>query len=177
MRLRAVTILCVLGGSMLLAGCELNKGKNNEVSSASNSKISVTKKVPPSPKSRPKLDPTYPPISRIISWHANQCGGFKLTFEKRMYTGEAELKKFFKFMCQNMSNEPSKVMNSLLKINQAYVWPDEIKQYLWLQKQQVAMLITAKKEQQALSTKMKKTLSSLADIEQQLLLREDTKEQ
>ena len=34
-----------------------------------------------------------------------------------------------------------------------------------------------KKQQQALNVKMQKTLSSLAAIEQQLLLREETKEQ
>jgi len=39
------------------------------------------------------------------------------------------------------------------------------------------MQINAKKEQQALNDKMQETLSSLATIEQQLLLREDTKEQ
>ena len=59
----------------------------------------------------------------------------------------------------------------------AYFWPDDIKQYLWLQKQQVTLQINAKKEQQALNNKMQETLSSLATIEQQLLLREETKEQ
>ncbi len=39
------------------------------------------------------------------------------------------------------------------------------------------MQINAKKEQQALNNKMQETLSSLATIEQQLLLREETKEQ
>lgn len=176
MRLRAVTILCLLGGSMILSGCELSNGKNKQLDSVTKSNVSDTKKISPSPKPRPKLEPIYPSTSLVISWHANQCGGFKLASEKRVYTGEAELKHFFKFMCQNISSEPTKVMNKLLKINLAYFWPDDIKQYLWLQKQQIAMQVTAKKEQQALKTKMQKTLSSLADIEQQLLLREDTKE-
>ena len=44
-------------------------------------------------------------------------------------------------------------------------------------KQYEIMQINAKKQQQALNAEMQKTLSSLAAIEQQLLLREETKEQ
>lgn len=65
----------------------------------------------------------------------------------------------------------------LLQLDQAYYWPDDIKHYWWLQKQQIKQQLNAKKEQQALSDKMQETLSSLATIEQQLLLREETKEQ
>ena len=48
-------------------------------------------------------------------------------------------------MCLNTSSDPNTVMSKLLKLDQAYYWPDDIKQYLWLQKQQVTLQINAKR--------------------------------
>lgn len=185
MRSRLMTILCVLGSTIILSGCEINNAQEEHVSASItkttpapviDTQVTTDKNTKPSPKSRPKDDPIYPPAEQVIAWHANQCGGFKVTPVKQVYLGEKELKSFFKFMCLNTSNDPNTVMTKLLKLDLAYFWPDDIKQYLWLQKQQVTMQINAKKEQQALNNKMQETLSSLATIEQQLLLREETKE-
>lgn len=181
MRLRLIAILCVLSSSMVISGCEINNGQEERVSITPahvvDTKKTTDKNSNPSPKPRPKIEPSYPPAEQVIAWHANQCGGFKLVPSKDVFTGENELKRFFKFMCLNINDDPNTVMTQLLKLDLAYFWPDDIKQYLWLQKQQVTMQINAKKEQQALNNKMQETLSSLATIEQQLLLREETKEQ
>lgn len=171
--MRILTILCVLAGSLIVSGCELNNGTQ----ALGGNKTSNTKNVSPSPKPMPKLAPVYPSAERVIALHANQCGGFTLPPTKRSFKGENELKAFFKFMCLKVSTDPNTVMTKLLKLDLAYFWPDDIKQYLWLQKQQITLQINAQKEQQALNNQMQKTLSSLADIEQQLLLREDIKEQ
>ncbi|MEL0647990.1 hypothetical protein V6248_11200 [Pseudoalteromonas agarivorans] len=179
MRSRSMAILCVLSSTIVLSGCEINNAHQRAVSSPAPVTDTTTKNKStlPSPKVRPKSDPIYPPTEQVIAWHANQCGGFKVISVKQTYLGETELKHFFKYMCLNVNTNPNAVMSKLLKLDLAYFWPDDIKQYLWLQKQQVTMQINAKKEQQALNDKMQETLSSLATIEQQLLLREDTKEQ
>ncbi|CAM2812737.1 hypothetical protein [Pseudoalteromonas distincta] len=181
MRLRLIAILSVLSSSMVISGCEINNGQEERVSITPapvvDTKIKNDKNSKPSPKPRPKIEPSYPPADQVIAWHANQCGGFKLVPKKDIFTGENDLKRFFKFMCHHINDDPNTVMTKLLKLDLAYFWPDDIKQYLWLQKQQVTMQINAKKEQQALNNKMQETLSSLATIEQQLLLREETKEQ
>ncbi|KTF17393.1 hypothetical protein [Pseudoalteromonas sp. H103] len=182
MRSRLMAILCVLISTIILSGCETNNAQQQSVVSSPAPVVDTTtttknKSTLPSPKARPKSEPTYPPAEQVIAWHANQCGGFKVAPVKQAYLGETELKHFFKYMCLNVNTDPNAVMSKLLKLDLAYFWPDDIKQYLWLQKQQVTMQINAKKEQQALNDKMQETLSSLATIEQQLLLREDTKEQ
>jgi hypothetical protein len=178
MRLYFMAILCVFGGPLILSGCEINNAKKQPVeASMANNKLIGNKQSDSNPKPRPKVAPSYPEAKQVIAWHANQCGGFKLTPNNKTFMGEKELKSFFHFMCLNIINDPNTVMTKLLKLDLAYFWPDDIKQYLWLQKQQVTLQINAKKEQQALNNKMQQTLSSLATIEQQLLLREETKEQ
>lgn len=177
---RLMAILCVCGSAIILSGCKTNNAQQQVVASPvaqTQTKVTSDKNSQPSPKPRPKSDPMYPPAEQVIAWHANKCGGFKLTPDNKDFVGEKELKSFFQFMCLNTSSDPNTVMSKLLKLDQAYYWPDDIKQYLWLQKQQVTLQINAKKEQQALNNKMQQTLSSLATIEQQLLLREETKEQ
>ncbi|ASM50958.1 hypothetical protein PESP_a3091 [Pseudoalteromonas espejiana DSM 9414] len=177
MRTRLIAILCVLSSAVVLAGCEIN----NTQKTASTEKVEPTntkiKSTVPNPKVRPKSEPVYPSAEQVIAWHANQCGGFKIKPSTHTFLGEKELKSFFNYMCLNTASAPDEVMKKLQKLDLAYFWPDPIKQYLWLQKQHVTRQINAKKEQQALNDKMQQTLSSLATIEQQLLLREDTKEQ
>ncbi|WP_096739159.1 hypothetical protein [Pseudoalteromonas atlantica] len=173
MRTRLIAILCVLSSTVVLAGCETN----NTQTAAVSQEVEPAKSTVPNPKKRPKSDPVYPSAERVVAWHANQCGGFKVKPSLHTYLGEKELKRFFKFMCVNTSSAPEEVMTRLQKLDLAYFWPEPIKQYLWLQKQHVTRQINALKEQQALNDKMQQTLSSLATIEQQLLLREDTKEQ
>lgn len=177
-RLNAIFVVCIT--TLGLAGCELTeqpvKANNTETAP-------VTKVVEPhgdglpNPKPRPKTDPMYPPAEIIIGWHAKACGGFKVAASKIAYIGTKEIQNYFDFSCKNNVLAPEKVLTQLLKLDQAYYWPDDIKQYLWLQKQQINQQIDAKKQQQALNNKMQETLSSLATIEQQLLLREETKEQ
>ncbi|WP_372762694.1 hypothetical protein [Pseudoalteromonas sp.] len=175
MILRLIATLCVCGSVLMVSGCKTND--TQQPTAAVTTKITRDKPSQPSPKPRPKTEPQYPSAGQLIAWHANQCGGFKLAVDNKAYIGEKELKNFFHFMCLNSASDPNSVMNKLLKLDQAYYWPDAIKQYLWLQKQQITLQITVKKEQQALHEKMQQTLSSLAAIEQQLLLREETKEQ
>ncbi len=131
----------------------------------------------PNPKARPKIAPSYPPANIVIAWHATQCGGYKANANQLRYIGENELKNLFKSICLLGETEPEKVLTQLEQSNRAYYWPDDIKQYLWLQKQYVQQSLAAKQAKQALSDEMEKTLSSLAIIEQQLLLREEAKEQ
>ena len=177
MSARLMAILWLTSSLVFLSGCELT----NTQTPAKPELIAQTqpdnKSNQPNPKPRPKLDLMYPPAAQVIAWHAHQCGGFKLTSDNKTYLGEQALKAFFNTACVNLSRDPDTVMSQLLKLDQAYYWPDDIKHYLWLQKQQVLMQINAKKQQQALNAEMQKTLSSLAAIEQQLLLREETKEQ
>jgi hypothetical protein len=181
MRLRYIAIFCVLSVSMVISGCKINNGQKDRVLITPEPVVATNikndKKNKPNPKPKAKIEPGYPTTDQVIAWHANQCGGFKLVPSKHIFTGESELKRFFKFICLNISNDPNTVMTKLLKLDLAYFWPDDIKQYLWLQKQHITMQINAKKEQQALNNKMQETLSSLATIEQQLLLREEIKEQ
>ena len=153
-----------------LTGCEL-------MSDTSTKNTDSMKAVHPNPKPRPKTEPAYPSASTVIAWHASSCGGFVLAADKKQYVGKREIQSYFNFSCKNNTLAPEKVLTMLLQLNQAYYWPDDIKHYWWLQKQQIKQQINAKKQQQALSDKMQKTLSSLATIEQQLLLREETKEQ
>ena len=153
-----------------LSGCELLDG------------IGTKNTVPiktmfPNPKPRPKTEPAYPSTTTVIAWHALSCGGFSLEPDKKQYVGKKEIQSYFNFSCKNNTLTPEKVLTMLLQLDQAYYWPDDIKHYWWLQKQQIKQQINAKKEQQALNDKMQMTLSSLASIEQQLLLREETKEQ
>ncbi|WP_304636795.1 MULTISPECIES: hypothetical protein [Pseudoalteromonas] len=131
----------------------------------------------PNPKPRPKSEPLYPPASTVIAWHAAKCGGFKAASDKANYVGENELKRLFESICLLAASEPEKALNQLEKSDHAFYWPDDIKQYLWLQKQYLQQNLAAQQAKQALSDEMEKTLSSLATIEQQLLLREETKEQ
>lgn len=175
--LKTMCLVCITAFG--LAGCELTEqviDKNTDVEP-----VTITKEVQtdglPSPKPRPKSDPIYPPAEVVISWHAKSCGGFNVEATKTAYIGAQEIQSYFDFSCKNNILEPEKVLAKLLKLDKAHYWPDDIKQYLWLQKQQVKQEIDAKKAQQALNDKMQKTLSSLATIEQQLLLREETKEQ
>ena len=177
-RLNAIFVVCFT--TLGLAGCELTeqpvKADNTEAEH-------VTKVVEPhgdglpNPKPRPKTDPMYPPAEIVIGWHAKACGGFKVAASKDTYIGTKEIQSYFDFSCKNNVLAPEKVLDKLLKLDQAYYWPDDIKQYIWLQKQQINQHISAKQQQQALNNKMQETLSSLATIEQQLLLREETKEQ
>ncbi|WP_405631033.1 hypothetical protein [Pseudoalteromonas sp. Ld20] len=169
MGVRFKTILMVYITVLGLAGCELIKPSVNDNEQA-------IKVVEPNPKPRPKSEPMYPPAEVVIGWHAKACGGFKATDTKAVYIGAAAIERYFDFSCKNNSLEPTKVLAKLLQLDQAFYWPDDIKQYLWLQKQQIKQQISAQKAQQALNDKMQKTMSSLATIEQQLLLREETKE-
>lgn len=178
MLVRLIVIVCMCAGVMLLPGCKLTNTPTPEVTSSAVDNNGVNNKnSQPSPQPRAKSAPIYPPAEHVIAWHANQCGGFKSHVSSNSYMGERQLKSFFRFMCDNISSEPKAVMNKLLKIDTMYFWPDDIKQYLWLQKHSIRLQINAKQAQQALSDKMQQTLSSLAAIEQQLLLREETKEQ
>ena len=153
-----------------LTGCEL-------ISDVGTKSTGSIKAMHPNPKPRPKTEPTYPSASTVIAWHASSCGGFALAADKKQYVGKREIQSYFNFSCKNNTLAPEKVLTMLLQLDQAYYWPDDIKHYWWLQKQQIKQQLNAKKEQQALSDKMQETLSSLATIEQQLLLREETKEQ
>jgi hypothetical protein len=174
---RLIVMLCVCGGVMVLPGCKINSTASVTTSPEIDNKVVSNKNSQPSPKPRPKSEPIYPPSEHVIAWHANQCGDLKLSANKNLFIGEQQLKSFFRFMCSNIRSDPNTVMNKLVILEQMFFWPDAIKQYLWLQKQHIALQVSAKKEQQALTDKMQQTLSSLAAIEQQLLLREDTKEQ
>ena len=170
MGVRFKTILMVYITALGLAGCELTK------KTSVNNNEQAIKVVEPNPKPRPKSEPMYPPAEVVIGWHAKACGGFKAIDTKAIYIGAAEIERYFDFSCKNNSLEPNKVLTKLLQLDQAFYWPDDIKQYLWLQKQQIKQQISAQKAQQALNDKMQETMSSLATIEQQLLLREETKE-
>lgn len=178
MSLRVMTVTLVSMVGILIGGCELTEQPQPEpepivVKPTDNHKLSND----PGPKPRPKVEPQYPSAEQVIGWHAVQCGGFNVAEKDKKVLAEKELKQFFKLFCLKASSEPKEVMTRLLKLDQAYFWPDDIKQYLWLQKQQLKQHIKAQQAQQALNEKMQQTMSSLATIEQQLLLREDTKEQ
>lgn len=177
MSARLMAIVWLTSSLVFLSGCEITNTQKPPKPELIAQTQPDNKSNQPNPKPRPKADPMYPPISQVIAWHAHQCGGFKLAASNETYLGEQALKAFFNTACLNLSNDPNAVMSQLLKLDQAYFWPDDIKHYLWLQKQQVLRQINAQKQQQALNAKMQKTLSSLAAIEQQLLLREETKEQ
>lgn len=161
--------------SMLITGCTLTQKKPVPEVKTENNQVASQGK--PNPKPRPKSEPNYPPASTVIAWHAAQCGGYKASTSKLNFVGENELKSLFKSICLLSATEPEKALAQLEKSDHAYYWPDDIKQYLWLQKQHLQQSLAAKQAKQALSDEMEKTLSSLATIEQQLLLREETKEQ
>ena len=95
MRTRLIAILCVLSSTVFLAGCETN----NTQTAAVSQEVEPAKNTVPNPKKRPKSDPVYPSAERVVAWHANQCGGFKVKPSLHTYLGEKELKRFFKFMC------------------------------------------------------------------------------
>ncbi|MGB1978260.1 MAG: hypothetical protein ACPHNW_11595 [Pseudoalteromonas tetraodonis] len=177
MSARLMAIVWLTSSLVFLSGCEITNTQTQGESALNVPSQPDKKTNQPNPKPRPKSEPIYPSAAQVIAWHANQCGGFKLAPDNETYLGEQALKAFFNTACVNLSRDPDTVMSQLLKLDQAYYWPDDIKHYLWLQKQHVLMQIDAKKQQQALNAKMQKTLSSLAAIEQQLLLREETKEQ
>ena len=177
MSARLMAIVWLTSSLVFLSGCEITNTQTQGESALNVPSQPDKKTNQPNPKPRPKAEPIYPSAAQVIAWHANQCGGFKLAPDNETYLGEQALKAFFNTACVNLSRDPDTVMSQLLKLDQAYYWPDDIKHYLWLQKQQITLQINAQKEQQALNNQMQKTLSSLADIEQQLLLREDTKEQ
>ena len=153
-----------------LTGCEL-------MSDVGAKNTDLTQALHPNPKPRPKTESVYPSASTVIAWHAESCGGFVLAVDKKQYVGKREIESYFNFSCKNNTLAPEKVLTMLLQLEQAYYWPDDIKHYWWLQKQQVRQHIQAKKAQHAINSKMQKMLSSLATIEQQLLLREETQEQ
>lgn len=132
---------------------------------------------PLSPKAKPKLEPQYPSASQVIAWHASACGNVNEPKHNADFIGEQALKRFFQQLCLDGEKHPEEVMTQLEKVDQGYYWPDEIKQYLWLQKKQLQQQLTAQQQQQALAQKMQQTLSSLAAIEQQLLIRETSEEQ
>ncbi|MFY8326468.1 hypothetical protein [Pseudoalteromonas sp. ZZD1] len=174
------TILLVCITSIGLTGCKLtNEAASQQVTQTKSDSTALTQPSDalPNPKPRPKTDPFYPPADVLIGWHAKACGGFKVASDNKDFVGAKDIQQFFNFSCKNNTLAPEEVLTKLLKLDQAYYWPDDIKQYWWLQKQQIKQQINAKKQQQALSDKMQETLSSLATIEQQLLLREETKEQ
>ncbi|MCQ8879014.1 hypothetical protein NQT69_13460 [Pseudoalteromonas shioyasakiensis] len=174
--LKTIAMVCIT--SIALAGCELTDNTvQQEVVAAKPKPVAKPNEGLPNPKPRPKTDPMYPPAQVIIGWHAKACGGFKITENNTQFVGAKEIQQYFDFSCKNNVLAPDAVLTKLLKLDQAYYWPDDIKQYWWLQKQQIKQQINAKKEQEALHDKMQETLSSLATIEQQLLLREETKEQ
>lgn len=176
LRVMTVTLLGVVG--ILISGCELTEQSSPKLEPESKHETKATKPGgDPGPKPRPKVEPQYPSVEQVLNWHAAQCGGFKITEQKQSILAEQELKGFFKMYCLKATSEPKKVMTQLIKLDQAYFWPDDIKQYLWLLKQQLKQHIKAQQAQQTLNEKMQQTMSSLATIEQQLLLREDTKEQ
>lgn len=181
MSLRVITVTLVSMVGILISGCELTEKPQTEAELKSEPIIAIkptnNKSSDPGPKPRPKVEPQYPSAEQVISWHAMQCGRFKVAEKDKKVLAEKELKQFFKLFCLKASSAPKEVMTQLLKLDQAYFWPDDIKQYLWLQKQQLKQHIVAEQKQQALNEKMKQTMSSLATIEQQLLLREDTEEQ
>ena len=160
---------------VFLTGCALTQPTSS--TAQKEQKTQLTPKEQPNPKPRPKSEPVYPPARLVIAWHAEQCGGFKSTPQKQAYVGQKELISLFKYLCIHSASEPKQALALLESSDQAYYWPDDIKQYLWLQKQSVQHSLKAKQAKQALTEKMEKTLSSLAAIEQQLLLREETKEQ
>ncbi|WP_404342885.1 hypothetical protein [Pseudoalteromonas mariniglutinosa] len=165
--------------TLWLSGCSLTSSLNDTTKSEQQKQLTPTTKnisLEPNPKPRPKIDPVYPPASLVIAWHASLCGGFKITEPKGRYIGEAELKALFKSLCLLGASEPEKALKQLVNSDKAFYWPDDIKQYLWLQKQTINQHIATQAQQQALAEKMQQTLSSLATIEQQLLLREDVKE-
>ena len=162
-------------GTFFITGCTLTQ-KNVEPEQVE-PKAEVKPDGQPNPKPRPKSEPLYPSASTVIAWHAAKCGGFKAKSDKVNYVGENELKRLFESICLFAASEPEKALNLLDKSDRAYYWPDDIKQYLWLQKQYLQQSLAAKQAKQALSDEMEKTLSSLATIEQQLLLRDETKEQ
>ena len=177
-RLNAILVVCIT--TLGLAGCELTEQPVNKSNPEAEQAGKVTTPQGdslPNPKPRPKTDPMYAPAETVIGWHAKSCGGFQVAASKTVYIGAKELQNYFDFSCKNNVLAPEKVLTQLLKLDQAYYWPDDIKQYLWLQKQSVQHSLKAKQAKQALTEKMEKTLSSLAAIEQQLLLREETKEQ
>ncbi|WP_062569535.1 hypothetical protein [Pseudoalteromonas arabiensis] len=165
--------------ALMLSGCSLLEPKpvTEQTQQVVNKKHVTPEEGEPNPKPRPKSEPMYPPANIVIAWHAQQCGGYKNTHKKVSYVGEKEIKALFKSLCLESEANPEKTLALLDKTDQAYYWPDDIKQYFWLQKQSVKQHLKAKQAKQALTEKMEKTLSSLATIEQQLLLREETKEQ
>ncbi len=174
LRVMTVTLLSVVG--IFISGCELTGQPSPDPKSKPEKKVTKSA-IDPGPKPRAKIEPQYPSVERVLNWHAAACGGFNITEQKQSILAEQELKSFFQMYCLKAASEPKKVMTELITLDQAYFWPDDIKQYLWLQKQQLKQHIKAQQAQQALNEKMQQTMSSLATIEQQLLLREDTKEQ
>lgn len=172
--LKTIVMVCITG--IGLTGCQLTSETEQHTVADIKLPATQTASTLPNPKPRPKTDPIYPSAKILIGWHARACGGFKVTKTAKEFVGAKEIKDYFDFSCKNQTLAPENVLTKLLKLDQAYYWPDDIKQYWWLQKQQIKQQINAKKAQQALNDKMQQTLSSLAAIEQQLLLREETKE-
>ncbi len=134
MSARLMAIVWLTSSLVFLSGCEITNTQTQGESALNVPSQPDSKTNQPNPKPRPKSEPIYPSAAQVIAWHANQCGGFKLAPSNETYLGEQALKAFFSTACLKLSSDPNTVMSQLLKLDQAYYWPDDIKHYLWLQK-------------------------------------------